>query len=124
MKFDHDPAAGDRRGRRPERSEQPSRNQVNAVAGDGQMTYSWRSQAARILVAIVIGGVIAIRLPEPWAAHAATDESTRYYERAQGYLAKGELQAAIIELKNSVRADPTNAAALYALGVSFLRTGD
>ena len=88
------------------------------------MTYRWRSRAGRFLVAIVVGGVIAGCLTEPWVARAASDESTRYYERAQGYLAKGDLQAAIIELKNSVRADPANAAALYSLGVAFLRSGD
>src|SRR5882724_8937335 len=88
------------------------------------MTISWRSLPARLFIAIVIGGVFAARLPGPEAALAASDESTRYYERAQSYLAKGELKSAVIELKNSVRADPDNAVARYALGVALLQTGD
>jgi len=88
------------------------------------MTISWRSLPARLFIAIVIGGLFVARLPGPEAALAASDESTRYYERAQSYLAKGELQSAVIELKNSVRVDPDNAVARYALGVALLQTGD
>src|SRR5690242_19374162 len=107
MMFDHDPAAQDRRGRQIS-SPIGDRNPTNAVLGSRQMSTLPSSRTARYLFAMLAALIMMSGLPGPTSARAATDESNRYLERAQGYLSKGELQSAIIELKNSVRADPDN----------------
>ncbi|MEJ0072298.1 MAG: tetratricopeptide repeat protein [Pseudomonadota bacterium] len=51
-------------------------------------------------------------------------ESRDYYEDAQKQLEKSDARAALIQLKNALRADPGNAAARHMLGVIYLRSGD
>src|SRR5215475_14207554 len=89
-----------------------------------KMADTKRSRTIICLFVAVLAGAAIVNCGTSQTASGATDESNRFYERAQGYLAKGELQSAVIELKNSVRADPANAAARYALGLVLLRTGD
>ena len=65
------------------------------------MTTLWRYSTARLLIAMVVAATIFAQFSGASRVRAASDDSNRYYERAQGYLAKGELQSAIIELKNA-----------------------
>src|SRR2546429_6118276 len=116
--FDHDPAA---QGPPPPGCRQSGSKRSR---GKRQMTTSWRYSTARLLIAMVVAATIFAQFSGASRVRAASDDSNRYYERAQGYLAKGELQSAIIELKNAVQADPSNGPARYALGVALLRIGD
>jgi putative PEP-CTERM system TPR-repeat lipoprotein len=47
--------------------------------------------------------------------------SEEYLSRAEDYLAEGDFSAAVIELRNSIREDPTNAEARLRLGELHLR---
>ena len=52
---------------------------------------------------------------------AAVDpESTRYYDDARAYLKKGDINAAIIQLKNAIRADESNVDARFDLAAIYL----
>ncbi|NOZ52965.1 MAG: PEP-CTERM system TPR-repeat protein PrsT [Gammaproteobacteria bacterium] len=55
-------------------------------------------------------------------AYAASSEE--YLARAKAHLNKGEVSAAIIELKNSLQKNSKNAEARFTLGVSYLELGD
>src|SRR5215813_1511938 len=118
MMFDHDPAA---HGPPPPGCQQSGSKRSR---GKRQMTTFWRSSSARLLVAMAVAATIFVQFPNASPVRAASDESNRHYDRAQSYLAKGELQSAIIELKNAVQADPSNGPARYALGAALLRIGD
>src|SRR5262249_38429316 len=118
MTFDHDPAA---QGPPPPGFQ---RSGSERSRGKRQMTTLWRYSTARLLMAIVVAATIFAQFPGASPVRAASDEPNRHYERAEGYLAKGGLQSAIIELKNAVQADPENGPARYALGVALLRIGD
>src|SRR5262249_34832984 len=63
-------------------------------------------------------------LAVPASVCAANAEADRYYEQAQFYIAKSDWPAALIELKNAVRADPESAALRFSLGVTYLHAGD
>lgn len=49
---------------------------------------------------------------------------TEYLTRAEDHLSKGELQAAIIELKNALQKNPKNSEARLRLGESYLSIGN
>jgi len=55
-------------------------------------------------------------------SYAASSEE--YLSRAKTYLGKGDVKAAIIELKNSLQKDSKNAEARFTLGLSYLELGD
>jgi putative PEP-CTERM system TPR-repeat lipoprotein len=55
---------------------------------------------------------------------ASASPAEEYFQDAQGYLAKGEINAAIIQLKNALQSDPTHVASRLALGSLRLRTND
>jgi putative PEP-CTERM system TPR-repeat lipoprotein len=57
-------------------------------------------------------------------ATADDEASAGFYQKAESHLAAREWQAAVIELKNALRADPGNVEARLALGVLYLRLGD
>jgi putative PEP-CTERM system TPR-repeat lipoprotein len=78
-----------------------------------------RRPALAALVAAALAGSLA-----GGAALAETDASGGFYEKAEGHLARHEWQAALIELKNALRADPDNAAARFELGRLYLQLGD
>ncbi len=72
------------------------------------------------------GGVVVCGLLTlAFAAHATTTspDSQKYYEAAQREIAKGDPNAAIVELKNAVRADPSNGDARYQLGLLYFSNG-
>jgi putative PEP-CTERM system TPR-repeat lipoprotein len=60
----------------------------------------------------------------PALATAPSGDSQRYMEEAQGYMSKGDIAAAIIQLKNAVRADAGNLPARYELALLYLRSND
>jgi putative PEP-CTERM system TPR-repeat lipoprotein len=74
----------------------------------------------RILASASI--VVALWLA-PAVAHATTAEDD-FVESAQEYYAKGDLPAALIELKNALQANPNNRAARSLLGQLHLDRGD
>ncbi len=82
---------------------------------------SARRLAARVLVGAAAWLLIAAAPAEPVSSNR---ESRSYYEDAQKQLEKGDPRAAVIQLKNSLRADPANASARHLLGVIYLRSGD
>ena len=59
-----------------------------------------------------------------WSMHAHARDSDDFLSDAQGYLDKGEVSAAIIQLKNALLADPENAKARLLLGKTYLRQKD
>src|SRR5215510_10362521 len=69
----------------------------------------------RGFLALVLISMLA--LAQPPDARAATSESDQHHAQALDYIAKGDWQSALIELKNAVQADPDNAAARFDLGL-------
>ena len=57
-------------------------------------------------------------------ALAANSESQGHFTEAQELLGEGKVNAAIIELKNAIKADNTNAEARVQLGLIYLQNGD
>lgn len=78
----------------------------------------WKRVAALIVAAACLGWA-----PADVAAQV-NERSANYQKEARRYLDKGDIKAAIIQLKNAVRADPKNVQARYELGVAQLRGGD
>lgn len=66
--------------------------------------------------------VLALSLP-PSVAHATTADDD-FVESAQEYYAKGDLPAALIELKNALQENPNNRAARSLLGRMYLDRRD
>jgi len=78
---------------------------------------SQRRVSARLAGALSMGLLIILGL---WGCGDSTT-SEEYFSRAEEYLAKGDLPAAAIELRNSIREDPKNAEARLRLGELHLR---
>ena len=57
-------------------------------------------------------------------AGGATERSTRYLEDARRYLGKGDVQSAIIQLRNAVRSDPNDPALRIELANAYLIVAD
>lgn len=58
------------------------------------------------------------------AAKNTNSESVAFYDDAVKYLKKGDINAAIIQLKNSLQKDPNNRDSRRLLGEIYLRTGN
>jgi putative PEP-CTERM system TPR-repeat lipoprotein len=67
----------------------------------------------------ILGLIMAWGMPA-----LAASESDEYLAEARAYLAKGKTREAVIQLKNSLSSDPSNANARLVLGMVYLRTGD
>lgn len=79
--------------------------------------------ASMILVAGL--GVAAVFGPDAAnAAKSGNPESVEFYEDAVKYLKKGDINAAIIQLKNSLQKDPNNTDSRRFLGDIYLRIGN
>lgn len=59
-----------------------------------------------------------------WSMHTCASESDAYLHDARTYLDRGEVSAAIIQLKNALLTDPDNAEARLVLGKTYLRQKD
>jgi len=59
-----------------------------------------------------------------YAAKSSNSESVGYYEDAVKYLKNGDLNAAVIQLKNSLQKDPDNTDSRRLLGDIYLRIGN
>ncbi len=58
------------------------------------------------------------------ALSAVNEKSQEYYEEAQSYIIDGDLTAASIQLKNAIKADPSNVDARMQLATIHIRAGD
>ncbi|MGH7211755.1 MAG: tetratricopeptide repeat protein, partial [Acetobacteraceae bacterium] len=79
-------------------------------------TTSLCTSAAMLAAGLLAGGLAVAPLP----AIAAPN----YLADAQRLLKQGDVRAAMIQLRNAVKANPKNAVAQYQLGVLDLRLGD
>lgn len=74
-----------------------------------------------LAVSAALAGLMAAA---PVAYAQVNAKSAGYHDDARKQLQKGDLKAAIIQLKNAVRADPANIEARFDLGIAELRAGD
>lgn len=74
---------------------------------------------ATVVVALGMAG-----LPAGNAEAAVSEKSIRFYDKAQGYVEKGDLNAAVIQLKNAIRSDANNVEARVQLASIYLALGD
>lgn len=79
---------------------------------------SWQRLAVFLLAMLFLGWGMGD------VAAQGNDRSVGYQKEARRYLEKGDIKAAIIQLKNAVRADSKNVEARFELGVAELRGGD
>lgn len=85
---------------------------------------SFRSGTAFFLIAGCLATVSLVSVAGE--SHAATGDATRseaFYKDAEKYLAKGNADAAVIQLKNALQKDPYNIAARRLLGKIYLMAG-
>jgi putative PEP-CTERM system TPR-repeat lipoprotein len=75
-------------------------------------------------LAVGLVWLTAAGAPAVFAADVDTEESESYLREAKEFLKKGDGNAAIIQLKNSLQADPGNIAARKILGEIYLRVGN
>ena len=81
---------------------------------------AWRGSLMRQAATLVLcAGVLATP-----ALAAPNAESQRYFNEARTYMEQGETAAAIIQLKNAIRADPDNVQARLDLARLYLATAD
>ncbi|CAN0561940.1 unnamed protein product, partial [Laminaria digitata] len=81
---------------------------------------------------LLMGTAIAVSLvwlgvATPEMAHAAAvdkEESEKFLREAQEFIKKGDGNAAVIQLKNSLQSDPGNVTARQLLGEIYLRVGN
>lgn len=88
------------------------------------MTQSWtirKSLCAGLATAALLAGLAA---PTPAPAAPPSVESQRRVDAAAKHMEKGDVPAAVIELKNAILADGGNSAARYELALLYLRLGD
>ena len=81
---------------------------------------SGRSLVLAAAASLMLAATVA---PAP-AATADQTRSEKYYREAQEYLKKGDVNTAVIQLKNALKADPGNVDARLSLGEIYLRLGN
>ncbi|MFO1428961.1 MAG: XrtA/PEP-CTERM system TPR-repeat protein PrsT [Candidatus Competibacteraceae bacterium] len=79
---------------------------------------NFMSPFKKIIILLVIGGFLVITN----AVGKMSD--TEYVERARQYQNKGDLQAAVIDLKNALQQNPANVEARLLLGTLYVRLGN
>jgi cellulose synthase operon protein C len=75
-------------------------------------------------VAAGIAGLALLGLVQVQPAHAVAQRSQEFFSNAVERLNRGEVNAAIIQLRNALQEDPENTAARLMLGRLYLQTGD
>ncbi len=84
--------------------------------------------AGRLMKGTAIAlGLAWLHLAAPVPAHAASvdkEKSEKYLREARAFIKKGDGNAAVIQLKNALQADPGNVAARQLLGEIYLRVGN
>ncbi len=74
--------------------------------------------------AIALAAVLLVYVAPAAIAAPDRDQSNAYYDDARAYLEKGDVNAAVIQLKNALQSDPDNVAARYLLGEIYVRLGN
>ena len=80
-----------------------------------------KMQSRSLALAAALAALLAA---SPAALAQVNAKSAGYHDDARKQMQKGDVKAAIIQLKNAVRADPNNIEARFDLGVAELRAGD
>src|SRR5215510_12501250 len=91
--------------------------QHTAASADG------RTGMTRCLL-LVSWMILTAVVAAPRPVHAANERSERLLTDARRQLEQGDIRAAIIQLRNALRADPSNVPARFELGMASLRIGD
>lgn len=78
----------------------------------------------KMAITLLVAGLGTASLAYPSSVHAATSASDEYVDDAQKYLKKGDINAAVIQLKNALQKDPNNVSARKLLGEIYLRVGN
>ena len=95
------------------------RIETNKIAVWDRVTLnaSEKFAACAVVLAIFVAAL-------PAAEARVSTESIGFYEEAKDYLEKGDIRAAIIQLKNAIRADGDNVQARFDLAIIYLRGRD
>ena len=89
-----------------------------------QQTYTLNALKASPFISRRWARWLLLLLCLPWALPAPAEDSGEYLHDAQAYINKGEVNAAIIQLKNALLADPANKEARLLLGQVYLKQKD
>jgi len=84
---------------------------------------TFTGKLAALLIAAVCVAAGAPPVPA-FAAAGSKSDSEKFLQDAKNYLKKGDVNAAVIQLKNALQADPGNVAARKELGTIYLRVGN
>jgi putative PEP-CTERM system TPR-repeat lipoprotein len=76
----------------------------------------------KVLLLACVAGLSLALSSQP--IHAANERSERLLADARRQLERGDIRAAIIQLRNALRADSTNVPARFELGMASFRIGD
>jgi putative PEP-CTERM system TPR-repeat lipoprotein len=79
---------------------------------------------AATAIALTGGLATGVFVPTVPAFAATGDESDAFLQDAKKYMQKGDVNAAVIQLKNALQKDPANVGARKMLGEIYLRTGN
>ncbi len=83
-----------------------------------------RPGARAVACVALIAAALFMAAPQAVRAAANAEQSNAYYDDARAYLEKGDVNAAVIQLKNALQSDPDNVAARYLLGEIYVRLGN
>jgi putative PEP-CTERM system TPR-repeat lipoprotein len=79
------------------------------------------ARIARLVAGPLLAAMLLLPAVGAWAA--ASEESMEFLEDAEEFLAKGDVEAAVIQLKNAIKSDPDNVEARMMLGGIYLAGG-
>lgn len=82
-----------------------------------------RRHASSLVLALVLGTAV-LSCGMPAGASTGSSESDRLVEKARELLKEGDAKAALIQLKNAIRRNPSHAGARFELGLLELRMND
>ena len=82
---------------------------------------AWRKAWRTAAMGPVMAAALATAAPAVWAA---TERSEQYFQDALDRLQQGDVDAAVIQLRNAIQEDPSNLDARQSLGRIYLQRGD